>query len=1194
MHNKYTRQLIVMTKVVFYITMVNLIFAGTMLANDSRGQSKSIDEIFLDVNAENVSLKSLLVQIESRTDFHFSYYENDLNALRVNLNVRNESLGNILRETARQTLLGFKRIGKTINIVKDNNAKVDETIIDSKDRQIFKPIEGIVIDENGEPLPGASVLIKGTSKGTITDVEGRFSLDAEEGATIIVSFVGYEAREILIGNSTQIEVQLKMDADQLEEVVVVGYGTKKKRDVIGSIATVGADEIKGTNANFLTSMQGLSSGVQIFSQGGTLGAPININIRGVHSINSGNDPLWIIDGMPIYSGGGLDQAQGQGAQSQSPMSLINPGDIEEIQILKDAAATAIYGSRGSNGVIIVTTKSGKNSTRDVSVNIDYSTGISKLTKTPEDLGYTNTEQWFGLVDQARDNSSLSPFEPILVMNRPNFTTQISRSEAMATNTDWFDQILQTGHYQSINLSASKRLENGSLYTSLNYRTDEGVIKNNGLDRIAGRINADYQIAKNLTATTRLNLSHTVNDRQKNNRTGSFGGSGSTVGGFPTASRSALPWLPVYDESNPSGYWNPNAGTNPTASNDPNLIMDKVKQYRALGGVSLEYKLPWVKGLSVKSEAAFDIIQNNYRTWASEYLNDVSGAYVGSSGYESSSMYNSYNYNLYVTYANTFGVHSITATVGTESTRSHVYTNNLQATGLLGSYQQLGTVQNNVILLQGYLNNENYLRSFFGRADYKLMDRFIAGVSLRYDGSSKFGADYRWGTFTAYSLGWIISDENFFQDFKRIDQLKLRGSVGQTGNNKIPNNLNVTTYENAFNPYAYGTLTAGTAITNIGSPQITWETTSSFDGGIDFSLFNSRLSGSVAYYFQNVDGLVLAALVAPSTGVISSGGSASIWGNVGEIENKGFELSLDSKNISTPSFTWTTNLNLTFSDNKVVSLTSDLDENGQGLILGDRDYGGAQVIYRKGGDMATFYYPEFAGVDPEHGVEMIYEIDYDHFLETGETVKTGRIIPATNPNLEQNKMILDGKSSIPKYYGGLNNKLAFKNFDLGIDIVFSGGNYIFDKDEWVSTTVGVGNHTLRTDLINNTWTPSNTNAKYPELRWDGLYDWDMDEEGQWVNNPGAVNYRNDLSSSSRYLYKGDYVRLKNIELGYSFYSVVQKLNIQMLRVYVSASNLLTWTDYPGYDPEVALFGGGNVDNAYLPSLKTYSFGLQVKF
>ena len=766
------------------------------------------------------------------------------------------------------------------------------------------------------------------------------------------TFVGMKSQEIAIVGKTSVNIIMEEETVGLEEVVAVGYGVKKKHDVIGSVATVNSNEITNTTGNIISSIQGLSSGVQISSQGGTPGAPVTINIRGVHSINSDNAPLWIIDGMPIYSGGGLDQAQGQGAQAQSPMSMINPNDIENLQILKDAAATAIYGSRGSNGVIIITTKSGKGKVGETALNVDYSGGISDLTKTPHDIGYTNTTNWFALVDKARSNSGLSPLKPIDVMLNPNFLTPISREAALATNTDWFDKMMQMGHYHDVNLSVTKAFDKGSIFTSFNYRNDGGVLKNNNLDRLTGRINANYEVAKNLDATFRLNFSHTVNDRLKNARTGSFGGSGSVVGGFPTISRTALPWFPIYDATNPSGYWNPNAGTNPVASEDPALMTDKVKQYRALGGVSLEYKLPWVKGLSLKAEGSFDIIQNNYTAWSDKNLNDATGSSTGSSAYESSSIYNSYNYNLYANYNNTFGIHSLTVTAGTEAQRSQTYTNNMQAIGLLGSYHQLGLVQSDRLLMQGYLDNEDYLMSFFGRADYKLKDRYIAGINIRQDGSSKFGPDYRWGTFTAYSLGWIVSEEKFFKGISFINQLKLRGSIGQTGNNKIPNNLNVTTYENAFNPYAYGSLTAGTAITNIGTPGLTWETTTSYDGGIDYSLFNNRLSGSIAYYFQNVNGLILAGQVAPSTGVISSTGNASIWDNVGKIQNKGFEFSVSSKNIQNSSFSWTTNANITLTGNKVVALTPDLDRSGHGVIVGNLDYG-AQVIYRNGYEMLNF-------------------------------------------------------------------------------------------------------------------------------------------------------------------------------------------------------------------------------------------------
>ncbi|MBK5261441.1 MAG: TonB-dependent receptor [Peptostreptococcaceae bacterium] len=1145
----------------------------------------------------DVSVKEVFNQIEEKTEFVFFYNEGYVDVNRkVSINAKDQNVKNILNEVLKGTNNTFNIYDRQIVILSPEMKEFPPILKSEPKTEQKKDISGTVKDKNGESIPGVSVSVKGTSLGSITDAEGQFVLSVpSDTRTLVFSFVGMKTQEIPISGKVTFAVVLEEETIGIEEVVAVGYGVKKKRDIIGSVSSINANEINTTSGNIVSSIQGLSSGVQISSQGGTPGASVSINIRGIHSINSGGDPLWIIDGMPIYSGGGLDQAQGQGAQAQSPMSMVNPSDIEDIQILKDAAATSIYGSRGSNGVIIITTKSGKGKIGKANVNLDYSEGISDLTKTPEDIGYTNTSNWFALVDKARSNSLLSPFEPILVMNRPNFSAPITRAAALATNTDWFDKMLQTGHYHDVNLSITKAFDKGSIFTSFNYRNDEGVLKNNNLKRLTGRINVNYEAAKDLTTTIRLNFSHTANDRLKNARSGSFGGSATTTGGFPTVSRTALPWFPIYDENNPSGYWNPNAGTNPVATDDPALMTDKVKQYRALGGVSFEYKLPWIKGLSVKAEGAFDVIQNDYGTWADQYLNDVTGPYAGSYAYESSSMYNSYNYNLYATYNNTFGIHTVTVTAGTESTRSQIYANNMQATGLLGSYHQLGLVQSNRVLMQGYLSGEDYLRSYFGRADYKLKDRYLAGISIREDGSSKFDADYRWGTFTAYSLGWIVSEENFLKGISFINQLKLRGSIGQTGNNKVPNSLNVTTYENAFSPYAYGTLTAGTAITNIGTPGITWETTSSYDGGIDFALFNNRLSGSVAYYLQNVTGLILAAQVAPSTGVVSSSGGSVIWDNLGQIENKGYEFSLSSKNVSTSSFTWTTDVNLTLSKDKVVELTAAMDKKGQGILLGDLDYGGAQVIYRKGGECATFYYPEFAGVDPVHGVDMIYEIDYNKYMETGETVHTGKLIPATVANLDKNKMILEGKTSAPKYYGGLNNTFTFKGFDLGISFIFSGGNYIFDKDEWYSTGIGVGNHVIRQDLVNNSWTSSNTNAKYPELRWDGLYDWDMDANGQWVSNPGAVDYSNDQTSSTRYMYKGDYIRLRNLELGYNLSkAVAEKLNIQRLRVYVSGSNLLTWTKYPGYDPEVALNGGGNVDSAYLPSLKTFNFGFQLKF
>jgi len=487
-----------------------------------------------------------------------------------------------------------------------------------------------------------------------------------------------------------------------------------------------------------------------------------------------------------------------------------------------------------------------------------------------------------------------------------------------------------------------------------------------------------------------------------------------------------------------------------------------------------------------------------------------------------------------------------------------------------------------------LGGENYLRAYFGRAEYKYNDRYLLGFSFRRDGISKFEPDYRWGTFMAYSAGWILTEENFLKGNNWMNFLKIRGSFGQTGNQNIPSNKTVTTYK-VEPSYRYGTqdlISAGSRVSNIGVPSLTWETTSSYDGGFDFGFLKNKISGSVAYFLQDVSDLLLASSLPPSAGV--SGGQ--IWSNIGDMKNHGFELDLKAVVANKGKFNWTTDFNISTNKNKVVRLTPEIDVSGKGI-------GGLEKAVT-GERLNTWFMPEYAGVDPEKGVNMIYEINIDHYDETGETVKTGRLIPATNTNLSNHRVLLKGKTSIPSYYGGFSNSLKYWNFDLNIMLAFSGGNYFYDYEEQRTTDVQYGQVALRSDMIGNTWTAENTNAKYPELRWQGTYPWDWDPakatddplapngKGDWVQRSG--NYKNESNQFSKYLYKGDYIRLRNVQLGYSLpQSVLNSLKIQSLRLFMSGTNLWTWIpDYKGWDPET---GGSN-----LPPLKYITIGATVNF
>ncbi|MCX2739506.1 SusC/RagA family TonB-linked outer membrane protein [Pontibacter anaerobius] len=1049
-------------------------------------------------------------------------------------------------------------------------------------------VSGKVTDEKGEGLPGVTILLKGTTRGTATGADGTFSLSVPEATgTLVISFIGYQTQEVPISNRASINVSLTPDMKALEEVVVVGYGRQEKRDVTGSIATIKSQDITQLpTASFDAAIQGRATGVQVAGASGVPGAPVRVLIRGTNSISSGSDPLYIVDGMPIsndLNGYGTNN----GATPQNPMASINPNDIESVEVLKDAAATAIYGSRGSNGVIIITTKSGKGGKG--SLNVDFSQGISDLTRTAEDIGFVNSAEYFALMDQARANSGLSPFDPMRNVNlfpRPDVGVSadpITREQAERTNTDWFDQILRTGSFRDVNVSATRGGDKFSFYTSANYREDKGVLKNNKFERFSGRVNLDFEPINNLRTGTRLNFAYTKNNRAKSLGTGMSNGFG-----FSQAATHALPWYPIYRFDDPTQYWNPVAPVNLVAQSDPDNILDQVDQYRGIGGVWAEYTLPWVKGLSLRTEGSFDIIQANTVYWVSRDIRATTADNDGSFALDNTATIKNYNYNLYGNYVKDFGEdHNLSITAGTESQRMSRYTHNMSGMNLTGSYQQLGNPGLRTGMTAG-LGGERYIRAYFTRANYKLKDKYLLGASLRRDGSSAFSEDLRWGNFAAVSAGWIISEEEFMRSLSLINFLKLRGSFGQTGNQSIPGNVDVMTFR-GDRKYGYDEVggSLGTQVSNIGAADVTWETTDSYDLGIDFGLVQNRVSGSVVYYHRNVKDLLLQVPLPPSVQ------PSQIWANIGDMQNKGLEFNLTTINVDAGGFQWTTSFNITTNANKVLRLNPQADKTGSGIRDG-------YTLTKTGERLGTWYMADYAGIDPDKGVELIWELDQEEFAASGQTVRTGNKIPATINNLSNNRFFLEDKTTLPTYFGGFDNTFTYKGFDLNALFTFSGGNYLYDNSEKATSYAAYGQMLLRKDLIGNTWTHENRNAAYPELRWDHQYLYD--DEG---NPSSGTNYNNELHIHNKYLYKGDYVRLRNLQLGYTFSTAAtQRLKIQGLRVFVSGTNLLTFTKFQGWDPEVVTnIGSGqsaNLNQGFIssnlpvPSLRTYTAGVSVKF
>ncbi len=1149
------------------------------------------------LNLKAVTIGDVFQKIEEKSEFVIIYNEKTIDINRkVDIEVNDEPVERILDQIFNGDKDAFRIMDRQIAIYPNEKKDSPSQIkAESNSGQQKREISGSVKDIKGLPLAGVSVIVKGTTTGTITNNDGKFTLTLPADANMLqFSFIGLKSSQVTIAGSKVFDIIMMEDATQIEETVVVAYGTQKKRDVIGSVSRIGSEKIdKTSGSSFEQSLQGVASGVQVSTQGGVPGGPVQVKIRGVASINSATTPLWIIDGVPIVNSGDMNLGTNtvDGEVAQSSLSLLNPNDIESIEVLKDAAATAIYGSRASNGVIMVTTKSGKKGKS--TLNIDYKTGISHWTNT--NIGRANTQQYFDIMDIAANTPqglkrNFDPQLDIVNGSFPTWTTPITREQALKNNSDWINAVSQKGSFHDINISSTKGMDKSNVFLSLNYRKDEGNIKFSSMDKLSVRINVDLNPIENLKIGLKTSALYTSNNRLKSGGGKAGGGVMGGVGGWAQANSMSLPWVPVYEPTDPSGYWNPSCGANALAEMDPRYAKSNLSTIRTLGNLYAEYAIPYVPGLSFRTEAGYDLMEDKSLSYRSKVIrnegNDASS--------ESKNTTINYLYNVQARYNQTFGTLNLSGVAGKEWQKSWVHYMGIGAVGLTSPFQEVGTVdKTNLSFANSGIGNEFYYMAYFGRLEMKLKDKYLLGGSVRRDGASQFSPANRWGVFKALSAGWIISEEKFMKN-DVVNLLKLRGSFGQTGNQYIPANISktsytVTTINNVYQGFA------ATALTTIGNPNVTWETTNSSDIGIDFGIFQNRINGSLALFNKSVNNMLLATQLPYSAGIptitLSNGqvtGANQMYQNIGNMRSYGAEFNVEAKIIDQKELSWSLSGNITLNKNEVTELLPYLDNKGIGLLST-----GGSTITKKGEELGTYYMPLDAGVDPQKGIPMIYEIDQTEYSKSGRTVLTGKIIPATGTNVSKNLYVHSGKSGIPTYYGGFQNTFRYHNFDLSLYLTYSGGNYIYNalRQQMESAQFGIGN--LKKDLIARSWQKPGDIAELPQIVWFGLYYYD--------NNGIASTKTTGMGvAADRYLEKGDYIRMKNITLGYDVPgNYLSKIGIGGLRIYASVTNLFTITGYKGFDPEISATSNisGLVDSGganTMPQTKTWSMGISLKF
>jgi TonB-linked SusC/RagA family outer membrane protein len=1004
--------------------------------------------------------------------------------------------------------------------------------------------------EDGLPLPGVSVLVKGTAIGTAADANGNYTLKVPANASVLVfSFVGMTTQEIETAGKTLVDVAMVGDAKQLSEVVVVGYGTQEREDITGSITQIKGSEIQNLPVtSYEQALQGRTPGVQISAASGELGAAMKIRVRGASSVTANNQPLIVIDGFIVTSD---DQTNFGDNNTSNPLADLNPNDIESVDVLKDASAAAIYGSRASNGVILITTKRG--SQGKTKFNVNYSTGFSKPTHLRSFLNGAQYAQMFKdaskysidprTVDDVTNpdgspysqdatgwNNAWSDYGGGPETGPGSFSSLVNRQ----TNTDWNKAAFRTGKISQYDISAAGGNEKTKFFTSLGYLDQEGIIVRNALQRVSARLNIDQIVNDRLKFGLSINQVYSLkNNVAENNQFNS-----------PLESNALSPILPLKDingDYNDSTFY-----ANPFRAIAASK--DKSTQWRNFSNIYGSWDI--FKGLNFRSEAGIDFLGLYEYGWQGSKF--PSNAGTPNAGKYGTSRVINYNVNNTLTFSKDINdMHSLQVLLGQSFQKSTSEFSFIQAQGLpTDDFQYLANAAENTAFSSS--QTAFSYTSVFGRINYKFGNRYLVSASMRNDGSSRFGKSKQYGWFPSASVGWILTEEQFIKGLginTVVNFFKIKSSIGVTGNSEIPNFASRGLYTSTY----FGNR-VGLYPTQLSNNDLSWEKTTQWDIGAEFSVANNRISGGVDYYVKNTNDLLL------SLPINSSSGYSSTLRNLGKMTNKGWDIYVNTKNV-VGQFKWSTSFNISTYKNEVTDL------NGQPILPSGRSLNAAIV----GQPLGVFYGVEYAGVDPANG-DALYK------LADGTTTNSWTVASQA-----ANLKILGNPN--PTHYGGITNTFEFGGIDLSVFGQWSYGNKIYNSSGIFQssgfTNFGLDNQTAE---MLNYWKKEGDITNVPRPQLD--------------DNNGARN-------TSRYVYDGSYFRFKTVTIGYTLpKSVTDRIKFSTIRIYATGQNIFTITNYVGNDPEVnytaptATTQTANLTNGVdyysAPQAKSIIFGIKLGF
>lgn len=1075
----------------------------------------------LSLNLKDVSIREVLLEIENKSKFYFMYDATKVDvSQKVDVSGENLLVTDILAKVFRETGITYEINNRQIAL---NSERTNMPII-----QNITEVTGKVTDSSGVPLPGVTVVIQGTTRGTVTDGDGNYSLsDVPGDGTLVFSFVGMKSQEIPVAGKTTIDVVLAEDAIGIEEVVAIGYGTMKKSDITGSVASVSAEEIQRVPITRVEdAIQGRLSGVAIRNNNASPGnADISIRIRGMNSIQGNNAPLVVVDGLIGES-----------------LSALYPSDIQSIEVLKDASATAVYGSRGANGVILVTTKQGEKGKPKVTYNTFWSTQQVR-----EKLDLMNAAEYAQTVNENREE-----------FGRTTVFTSAQISDFQTNGgTDWQDEIFRDALWQNHELSISGGNETMSYYLSGAYEDRDGILVNTGFKRYSLRSNIKADLSKKLKFGMNLFLSKTENhpasvlNRYYN-------------GGPTYAAQIVPPTLPVYDAN--GNYTLPAQGYGPPQAYNPLGLAKEpvIDNFSDRTSINTDFEYELLDGLKIKISGGYSLADSENNS----YFNSVVRQ---SPGTETAAITDSKNMFLQntnqVTYDKQMNDHHLIVTGVFEQQYTETNSNAISSMGFLTdvvSYNNLGL--GDIPDIPSSERTSRSIESFVGRINYGFQGKYLVTATGRYDGASVFGANNKWGFFPSVALGWNMGNEAFMQNIPAISKLKLRASYGITGSQAVEPysslSLLVTGTDASYPINGTEELTSGVILGRLGNPDLKWEKTAQLDIGADISLFKGRIELTADYYEKVTEDLLL------NVPMPLTSGSGSILRNVGSVGNKGVELYIGGFPVDNNTLKWESGFNISFNRNKVISLLDDQPIN-LGRPEGFPGFGSNTISLEIGQPMGLF---------------KGYQTNGTWSTAEAEEAALYGAIPGQQKYIDQNNDTIINPQDIviignaqPDFTFGWNNTFTYKNFDLNIFIQGVQGNDIYNISRVRMETSNTDSEvTLRTAL--NRWKPDNQDTDMPSFT--------------------AMLHPSYQTQSDRWLEDGSYIRLKTLTLGYQLpKSLLARMRISQARFYLSGTNLFTITNYSGYEPEASAsnvdrFAG--VDLATYPSQKTYTVGLNITF